>query len=399
MDKKIIKGKSGVAFFEYTSCSQRYKVLEIDGKVSYKKKKGFATEEEAVKSYYKYEEEFKEAYRKYYVTTDKNIMFKDYLIYWFENIYTPRIKSSTKMISAYIVYDLIIPYIDYDVKLKLVTTDYINEILEKVAKLTPHAGNCANTIISIAFKDAMNSGFITYNPAIKMKKYGRPKAKVRVLSEKQLERFINYAKNTSWYLEILITLFCGLRKGELLGLKFNDFDIEDRTLLITRQLCVDYELDNESSHIRSRKLVEKPPKTSNGKRKLKVPEIIIEELVKRKNEVDTNKCLLKNKYNDNDYVSCNKKGNAHNMSGLNSCITSICNKLSLPHITVHSLRHMCATILLEQGAKLAKVSAYLGHESVHTTFEYSCEVMDEKDKILNFMNNLFYPEGGIINAV
>lgn len=50
---------------------------------------------------------------------------------------------------------------------------------------------------------------------------------------------------------------------------------------------------------------------------------------------------------------------------------------------------MCATLLLEQGVTLAKIAAFLGHSSVHTTFEYYCEVMDEKNKILSFMNEAF----------
>ena len=55
---EIIKGKSGVAFWEYTSWCHRYKVLGINGEVIYKKKRGFKTEEEAVESYYKYKAKF-----------------------------------------------------------------------------------------------------------------------------------------------------------------------------------------------------------------------------------------------------------------------------------------------------------------------------------------------------
>ena len=50
---------------------------------------------------------------------------------------------------------------------------------------------------------------------------------------------------------------------------------------------------------------------------------------------------------------------------------------------------MYATILVEQGVPLVKISALLGHSSVNTTFEYYCEVMDENDKIISFMNSTF----------
>jgi site-specific recombinase XerD len=55
---------------------------------------------------------------------------------------------------------------------------------------------------------------------------------------------------------------------------------------------------------------------------------------------------------------------------------------------------MYATILVEQGVPLVKISALLGHASVHTTFEYYCDVMDENEQIISFMNRNFIPEGG-----
>jgi len=55
---------------------------------------------------------------------------------------------------------------------------------------------------------------------------------------------------------------------------------------------------------------------------------------------------------------------------------------------------MFATILLEQGVPIHKVSALLGHSSVVTTFQYYADIIDEEDKIIDFMNYTFIPDGG-----
>ena len=395
---EIIKGKSGVAFFEYTSWCHRYKVLEKNGKVKYLKLKGFSTEESAVESYYKYKKEFEDAQREFYVTVDKEIMFKDYLIYWFKKIYSERVASNTKIVSSYIIFDLIIPNIEYDLKIEVVTTDYLDEIIEKASKMTDSGGYSARSIITMAMKDAVIGGYITYDPALNTKFYRRPKPKIRVLSEDQVKRLLVEAKKTNWYLEILLGLFVGLRKGEILGLKITDFQEEDKTVRIERQIVRDGELIENSSQLVNYKLVEKSPKTDNSVRCLKVPNLIIEELEKRKTIINSNKLNYGDNYDDHNYISCQSNGKCHSLSAINIALNKLCNKLSLPHITVHGLRHMCATILLEEGVTLAKISAMLGHTSIHTTFEYYCEVMDEKEKILAFMNNVFSIDDGDENV-
>lgn len=94
-------------------------------------------------------------------------------------------------------------------------------------------------------------------------------------------------------------------------------------------------------------------------------------------------------YKDNDYVSCQPNGEARGVSSIYVALTSLCEKNGLPKITVHALRHMYATILIEQGVPLVKISALLGHSSVNTTFEYYCEVMDEEQNIICFLNELY----------
>ena len=210
--------------------------------------------------------------------------------------------------------------------------------------------------------------------------------------------FLELASKDNWYLEILLGVFCGLRKGEILALKFNDFNLEEHTIQICRQLTIDAKVNNnmeeEGYKIENYSLKLKSPKTNNSYRILRVPKIILEELEIRKEYVKTLKSS--NKFIDKDFISCQKNGQPHSMSSLNQYITKLCKRNGLPPITVHSLRHMFATILLERGVSIVKISGLLGHNSIHTTFEFYCDIMDENEKIKAFMNNNFIPRKEIV---
>jgi site-specific recombinase XerD len=123
-------------------------------------------------------------------------------------------------------------------------------------------------------------------------------------------------------------------------------------------------------------------------RVLKVPHIILDELEKRKNLVDYYKSINK-EYENNDYISCQPNGKPHSSTSLNGYLKKLCIKNGIPEISVHGLRHLYATILIEQGVQLPRIKALLGHGSIHTTFDYYCDIMNEKAKITAFVNNTF----------
>lgn len=205
-----------VVFFEGKSWYHRTKELQDDLTPKYGKKGGFETPEEAEKSYWEYEKRYQKKQRDLQIAKMQktDVMLGDYLEYWFENIFSPRIETTTRMVGAYTLYNLILPSMEADIKLKYISVEYLDALLERVAKICPSAGNKGRELLSIAMKDAAGDKFISYNPMPETKPYPRAKPKVRVLSKEKLKVFLEAASKNPWYLEILLGLFCGLRKGD-----------------------------------------------------------------------------------------------------------------------------------------------------------------------------------------
>lgn len=382
------------AFFERGSWYHRIKILNEDGTTKYMKKGGFESETAAVQSFRRYEEEYKQAVRVRKAAAARDFDLRDYLLYWLTEIFSARAENTSRALATYVVNDLLMPNLTQRVRIRSVTTDYLDTVLESASKVCESAGNKSREVLNMAFKDAVKQGYIAKNPVTGTRAYRRRKPQITILNKERMQFFLSKAATDSWYLEILLALFMGLRKGEIAGLKFGDFDLERRTVRIERQVVLNPDFKKGSTEISGYQLMEKAPKTENSIRTLRVPEALLVELEKRRNLVNVRKEMMGDAYEDNDYVSCQKNGRSHYPSAFNIALTKLCSRNGLPHLTVHGLRHMYCTILTEQGVPLAKVSALLGHNSVHTTFEYYCEISDEQDHIIDFLNEGFVPEGG-----
>lgn len=110
------------------------KILLEDGTIKYSEKGGFATSREADKSYDQHEAEFKKAYRAYQLAHQVNTeaMRKDYLIYWFEEVFSQRVESTTRMMGAFALYDLILPHMEYDIKLRYTNVEYLDTLRQAI---------------------------------------------------------------------------------------------------------------------------------------------------------------------------------------------------------------------------------------------------------------------------
>lgn len=390
-----------VAFYERGSWYHRTKELQDNYKVKYGKVGGFKTKEEAEESYKKHNEQFIRELTANHLMIDKEVMLADYLIYWFEYVFREEQDNKNYEIGvAYVIYNFIIPLLrnndgSANIKLKLTNTDYFNSILKELSKMTKSAGNKCREVLNLAMKDAFKDNYINNNPIENTEKYYREKPKIKILREDELRKLLKSAKSSNWYLEILLGLFCGLRKGEIMGLKFSDFDLDNQIVKINRQLVNDASMADNPEAIRVKvdkyELTEKPPK-KDSYRTLRVPKVIIKAVKTRKRKKEECKELYK-EFVDYDYISFQEKtGLPHIPNSFNKYLYNICPKLSISNISVHGLRHTFATILIEQGVPIIKISALLGHSNPHTTFEIYCDVMEEKERILAFMNNTFSVE-------
>ena len=83
--------------------------------------------------YARYEKNFQSSLRKYQLAQnqDDSITLKNYLLYWFDEIFSKRIEPTTQMVSKFVLNSYILPFLDTDIKIKFVSVEYIDELLKK----------------------------------------------------------------------------------------------------------------------------------------------------------------------------------------------------------------------------------------------------------------------------
>lgn len=394
MEKTIDKG---AVFYENGTWNFIAKVVNhTTYTIEYEKRTGFSSIEEAEQAQKQENDRYKKHIARVKSLTNMRYTFFEYLDYWYQNIYLPNSDSSIKICYSWTIYKIIFPKARRDVLIGMVTSDYLNEILDSCKNYCESAGPMINKLFSVALKDAMDDDYLSHNPLTDMKKYYWNGPKMVIYSKDQIRTLLQAAyEYHSIYLEILLALFAGLRKGEIAGLKYSDFDPEKQTVRIERQITRDYQVvvkNNLSYKILSSEQSIKPPKSLCSYRTLRVHKIIFDELEIRKKE---NMQLFEKLGVENpewkEYISIGSKGSIKCENTCNAALERICVRNSLPRISMHDLRHIFATILIEQGMSLDEISKVMGHKSPSTTFEVYCGIIAAKESISALVDSSFDP--------
>lgn len=177
-----------------------------------------------------------------------------------------------------------------------------------------------------------------------------------------------------------MAVFCGSRKGELLGLTWNNIDFENNMIDITSTVnCID------------KKVIIKAPKTKKSIRKLSLPPFIMQMLKQWIKQQAEYRIRIGSKWVGDDWLFIQQDGKLMNVSTPYNTFKVIINKynetvtkdsIKLPtHVTLHGLRHTNASLLVKSGKlDIESISENLGHSKTSTTMNYYVHSDDETKK-------------------
>lgn len=359
-----LKSKNGVAFFERGSWYHRIRYYDEDYLIRYGKKGEFKTEEEAEGSYYRYLDGFEEQKRRLRQKKDESLLLSQYLQQWLKSqthFETITIKTYEYVLGRALMY---IP----EIKLCLVGEDYINNAIRKLTKQTSSYGLKLYELFYMSFADAFSECLIDYNPMLYVERPKREKIELNILSSEQKREFLRYARYSEWYLEIILGMFCGLKKSEIYGLKFSDFDEAKRVVTIQRKVVACYSKDeNRKTHY---KMTEKNILTDNGKRTINVPQEVFRELEYWKLRIKRDIILCDEPYQKLELICCQKNGTYKSATAMNSALRTICKKAGLPNVTVQDLRDMYAEMMLKsKKVSYLVLKGLLGYSSITEVYD------------------------------
>lgn len=356
----------------------------MTGKRKQIRRSGFLTLKEAELEYSRLLVELEENA----ITKSSNMKYSDYLREWLE---MKRIKLRTSTYSSYVdqIQNNVIPHIG-EIRLdefdERILQNYVT-VLYNVKKLAPATIRTTFGIVADSLYHAIENEMIK-RFRIDSVTLPRETKKFRVWDEDQIKIFLSAPDKilnlSRLYIGLEIAILTGMRRGEVLGLRWKDIDFENKIITIQQTLTI---IDEKK---KTYGLVEEG-KTSSAMRKIYISDSLVDSLLKHKAKINREKEILSNEYNDLDLVVCTKNGNFVHPNNLRRAFKNITEHLGLPEIRLHDLRHTHATFLMSKKINPIIVQERLGHKNVNTTLKtythalpsMQLEAVEKFDKIFD----------------
>ena len=326
----------------------------------------------------------------------QDILFSDYLKRWLETV-KHAIDETTYSSYKATIDNQICPYFaKHEIKLDELEPHHIQDFYTWKMNKAKRKVN-ANTIrhyhanIHKALGDAVRAKYIQRNPAGK-EHITLPKVvpfKADFYTVEEMHTLLEAIKGHKIETPVYLASWFGLRRGELLGLRWQDIDFDTMTLSVNG-VITDKGNDSRSENIKYRPRA----KTATSLRTLPLTPEVSEFLLHLKNVQANNYKLAGNSYNTKwiDFICVDAIGDLIKPEYLSRAFRLFLIRNGLRHIRLHELRHSNASLLLDNGVDMRMLQLWLGHSNFNTTVGYAHHRVDRKRELGSVLSKALVPK-------
>lgn len=338
------------------------------------------------------------------VIDGKSLKFSEFTEIWKRDYGSKELAPSTYKRYCRMLETRLLPYFGHFYINKIKPTDIMKfyDLLEKDTQLVRKKGNNGSKtkkplsgktilehhrLLRAMLHKAVYWQLIVANPAERVQPPKARKPKRRSYDDEQTKILLENlellsSEDTKYKVAIILTVFTGVRLGELMGLEWQDVDFKNGIISINRS----------SQYLSDMGVFTKVPKTESSIREIAIPEFIISLLEEYKLWYEEQKSIVGDFWHDSDRLFVQVDGKPITPSTISKWFEKFIKKIGLPVITFHGLRHTNATLLIAQQVDVATVSARLGHAQISTTLDfYVHPLLSHNRKAGYALENLLLP--------
>lgn len=294
-----------------------------------------------------------------------NILFTDYLQRWL-TLSEQRVDEVTMQSYRMLTLRHVLPWFqERRLKLSEVSRKVIQEFLDEKGRcgrldgkggLGPKSLRELKNILNQTLNEAVREELLTANPCNLLRLPPKETPQAQFYTSEQLNALLTATKEEPLYPLIRTAIVYGLRRSELLGLKWDSFDFAGGTFTIKHTVVKVYTT-----------VAKDKTKTKSSYRSFPLLPEMRDLFLSLRADQERNRRLLGKDYVQSDYVFCWPDGRPFTSDYVSHRFGKLLKKYDLPHIRFHELRHSCASLLINQGCDLKEVQEWMGHSDISTT--------------------------------
>jgi integrase len=289
---------------------------------------------------------------------------------WLDEVARPTLRASTYKSYDDLLVAHLIPGLGRIALAKLTPAEVQAFLNRKSASgLSPRRVQYIHAVLRRALVTAERWGMVTRNVAKLVEPPRVPRHEIAPLTPEQARRLIEAAEDDRHRALYVTALDTGLRQGELLGLRWEDVDLDGGRLRVRHSLA------NVGG---TRTLLE--PKTERSRRFVMLPDSVVAALRGHRTRQRMERLVAGTRWVDSGHVFTTMHGTPYHAATVTRAYQAALDRAGLPRSRFHDLRHAAATFLLAQGMTLEDVKQLLGHSSITLTSNTYGHVLEQRQR-------------------